>query len=92
VRDDEASSVRRAYLSLYRLALVQDPAGLALAVRAIHDALPGAPLPAELPHAAQLARAGYTAREDLDGADVDELVDCAGLSAREATQVLEALR
>ena len=73
---------------LYRLALMQDPGGLARAVRAIHDALPGTPLGADVPHRERLAAAGYTAVEDLAGADVEELVVCAGLTAREARQVL----
>jgi hypothetical protein len=57
---------------------------LALAVRAIHDALPGTPLGADVPHPERLAAAGYAAVEDLAGADVEELVVCAELTTREA--------
>lgn len=83
-------SARRACVVLYRLALMQDSGGLALAVRAIHDPLPGTPLGADVPHRERLAAAGYTAVEDLAGADVEELVVCVGLTAREAATVLVA--
>ena len=87
----DLAAVRRAYLVLYRMALVQDPAGLGLAVRAIHEPLPGTPLPADFPYREQLARAGYCAREDLHEADAEELEVCGGLSRRQANEVLARL-
>jgi hypothetical protein len=57
----------------------------------LQEAEPGTPLPAEFPHRATLAAAGYTAMEDLDGADVDELVDLVGLRRAEATSVIAAM-
>jgi hypothetical protein len=57
-------------------------------VRAIHEALPGTPLGADVPHRERLAAAGYAAVEDLAEADVEELVVCAGLTAREARTLL----
>lgn len=52
--------------------------------------LPGVPLAVSFPFRAELAAAGYVAREDLEGADSRELQQ-AGLSQREAAAVLAAL-
>lgn len=73
---------------LHRLALMRDPGVVALAVRAIHDALPGTPHAAGEPHRERLAAAGFTAIEYLAGAGVEELVIRAGITAREARRVL----
>ena len=51
---------------------------------------PGVALPSTFPFLSQLAAVGYTAREDLDGADVRELTRNAGLSKRDAEAVLAA--
>lgn len=58
--------------------------------QAKQEAQPGTPLPEEFPHAAQLAELGYETREDLDGADEDELVRL-GVRARDASEILAAL-
>lgn len=52
---------------------------------------PGTDLPTGFPAKAELAVAGYTTVEDLDGADVEELEDYAGISQLQASAVLAAL-
>lgn len=52
---------------------------------------PGSPLASTFPSKAKLAEAGYTAVEDLDGADCAELEDYAGLSVSDARAVLAAV-
>lgn len=52
---------------------------------------PGTALPETFPHRARLVARGYSTHEDLDGADPKELVRQAGLSQREAREVLTAL-
>lgn len=54
------------------------------------DALPGTALPADTPALAELTAAHYTKREDLDGADVNELVR-QGLRRKDAEGVLRLL-
>lgn len=61
-----------------------------LSWRAKQEAEPGTPLPATFPLLSQLAAAGYTTKEDLDGADTTEL-ERIGLRKYEATSVLSAL-
>jgi hypothetical protein len=51
---------------------------------------PGTPLPDDFPYTVRLSSAGYTAHEDLDGADAAEL-GRAGFSPREAQSILAAL-
>lgn len=58
--------------------------------KAKQEAQPGTPLPEDFPLASQLAELGYTTREDLDGADEDELTRL-GIGSRGARQVLAAL-
>lgn len=54
-------------------------------------AIPGTALPADFPHLATLNTAGYSMREDLDGADVPELRRAAPtLDKRQAEAVLAA--
>lgn len=55
------------------------------------DAEPGANLPANFPSKDELATAGYTTVEDVDGADCAELEDYASLSTTQANTVLAAL-
>ncbi len=83
-------SPRRYYLLHRRDALLSNQLGLAGVWRANQEAQPGTPLPQAFPRLEQLAAAGYTTKEDLDGADVVELRD-AGLSPRDATTVLAAM-
>jgi hypothetical protein len=58
--------------------------------KAKQEAQPGTPLPDDFAHRTTLADLGYTASEDLDGADADEL-ERAGLTQRQATEVIAAL-
>lgn len=55
------------------------------------DGEPGVALPAGFPTKDELAAAGYTTVEDIDGADVEELEDYVGISQFQATAVLTAL-
>lgn len=50
----------------------------------------GTTLPANFPELSALNEAGYTASEDLEGADATELGEYAGLSNRAAEAVLAA--
>jgi hypothetical protein len=54
------------------------------------ESVAGTELPPDFPHRGQLVVAGYSTREDLDGADADELLEHADLSQREADAVLAA--
>ena len=80
---------RRYYLQKRRKARALSDA-TEMVFQAKQDAEPGTPLAATFPHLTQLATAGYTTTEDLDGADEDELVT-AGLTRREAQDVVAAL-
>lgn len=51
---------------------------------------PGVALPSTFPFLSKLSAVGYTAREDLDGADQRELSRNVGLSKKEAEAVLAA--
>lgn len=86
----EFKSVRRYYLrKRLRAAEVGDDA-LASTWQHKQEAETGTALPTTFPHAEALAALGYTTTEDLDGADVDELV-CAGLKRRQAEDAIGAL-
>jgi hypothetical protein len=54
-------------------------------------ATPGTGLPADFPARAALVAAGYTTREDVDGAEVRELRRFAKLSTAEAEAVIAAV-
>jgi len=55
------------------------------------EAEPGTALPTSFPSYAALSAIGYTTKEDLDGADADELVETVGLSQSEAAAVMAAV-
>lgn len=59
--------------------------------QAKQEAQPGTALPSDFPWRAELETMGYTAREDIDGADADELVR-AGLTERQANDVISAAK
>lgn len=86
----EYRSARRYYLSKrqYARSLDNDQDGI---WRSKQEAEAGTPLPAGFPLLERLAECGYTAVEDLDGADENELVTVAGFRSREAKEVLAAL-
>jgi hypothetical protein len=81
---------RRYYLLKRHAAAARRDDGLAAAWHAKQELEPGTALPADLPALSRLNAAGYTAREDLDGATTDEL-QRHGLSHREASAVIKAL-
>lgn len=87
-----AMSLRRYYLRAEVEATLRDDRAIAMALRAKRRAEPGTDMPATLGAATLTAlnTAGYFAREDLVGADEDELLD-AGLSTAQATAVLRAM-
>ena len=60
--------------------------------RAKHNAAtPATPLPANFPSRSKLVAAEYTCIEDVDGADIDELVDKVDLTREEAAAALAAI-
>jgi hypothetical protein len=79
--------LRRYYEVLRRCALALDQRAAASVLLGLRNALPGTALGADFPGAAALLRAGYGVREDLAGADLDELLE-AGLSRAEADAAL----
>lgn len=84
-------SPRRYYL-LKRLEAgrLQEPE-MAGVWRSKQEAQSSTPLPVDFPLLSQLAAVGYTAVEDLDGADEDELTRAPlSLSTRDAAAVLAA--
>lgn len=58
--------------------------------RAKQEAEPGTPLPSDFPYLTRLAQSGYTTVHDLDGADVEEMLE-AGFNEKEALAIGEAL-
>lgn len=64
--------------------------GLESVWKSKQEAQPGTALPATFPFLSDLADAGYTTREDLDGADEYELKRIALLDAYSAQAVLYA--
>lgn len=87
----ELLTARRYYLSASRSAALEGLRAASAVLLASHDAQPGTPLPETFPAYEKLVAANYTCREDVDGADVDELVRGAGLTRGEAEAALEAL-
>jgi hypothetical protein len=83
-------SHRRFYLSKRIASEREGDCALSSLWQGKQEAEPNTPLPDDFPHRARLAEVGYTAQEDLVGADVCELEDWVCLSAREAEQVLAA--
>jgi hypothetical protein len=80
---------RRYCLSKRRAASLSGRDAAAAAWQAKQEAEPGTPLPSTFPFRTRLAELGYVAREDLDGADEQEL-NRAGLGLRQARAVLTA--
>lgn len=83
-------NLRRYALFKARAAEEAGDRAIAAVWRGKQSEVAGVLLPATFPLSARLAVLGYTTIEDLDGADECELID-AGLSAREATRVLDEL-
>jgi hypothetical protein len=84
-------SLRRYYLGMEYTARLQGDPGSASAARGLRLEVPATPLPEAFPCLLALREAGYLAREDLIGADADELRRVAGISPSQARVVLAAL-
>lgn len=84
------NNLRRFYL-LKRLNALAIDDDVGLIWRGHQEEQESTPLPADFPSKTKLAAVGYTAVEDLDGADSAELLRWASLSKSEATTVLAAV-
>ncbi len=58
--------------------------------RTKQEAEPGTVLPDDFPSREELAAIGYETKEDLEGADAEELADYVGLSPHDAERVIAA--
>jgi hypothetical protein len=83
-------SHRRFYLSKRIAARLEGMHALESLWRGKQEAEPATPLPEDFPHRTELEAHGYTAQEDLVGADECELVEWVELSVRAAKAVLAA--
>lgn len=84
-------SPRRYFLLKRQAALRENSPALAGTWRWRQEQEPSTPLPAGFPFAEQLAEVGYTAEEDLAGADADELLEqLPDLSTTDAEGILAA--
>lgn len=95
VEEEEAATtsintLRRFYLLKRLRARAIGDKGLEGVWRHKQETQAGTELAAAFPARAALVAAGYSTEEDLDGADVDELVS-AGLTYHDATAALAAL-
>jgi hypothetical protein len=87
----DVNTPRRHYL-LQRIESIQfGEEALGAVWRYKQEAQPGNPLPLDFPFLGELAGAGYTCVEDLNGADARELLRAVNLSAKDALTVLAAL-
>lgn len=88
--EKEIGSYRRYCLLSRMIADRTDRPAEASVWHAKQEAEPGTLLPSGFPLKTELAAVGYVAKEDLDFADVDELVSYVSLSASDAQTVLAA--
>lgn len=89
--DPEVGSPRRYFLLKRQAALKDNSPALAGTWRWRQEQEPATSLPEWFPFVEQLAEAGYTAQEDLAGADLDELLDqLPNLSTKDAEGILAA--
>lgn len=83
------TSLRR-YFLLKRLEAARLQSELASTWRAKQEAEPGTALPSTFVLRDRLVAAGYSTKEDLNGADVEEL-RLAGFTSRESQAILDAV-
>lgn len=84
-------SQRRYYLSRRIVTRLNEEHALSSLLQGKQEAEPNTPLPATFPRLAELQAIGYSAEEDLVGADADELIEWVpGLSTRDAEAILAA--
>lgn len=86
-----ADPYRRFLVSAIRTAKATGLPAVAAVLINQHAERPGTALGADFPMRAKLALSFYTAVEDLEGADADELIRGAGLTAYEAKAVIGAM-
>lgn len=86
----ETRRLRRYYLQKRQDARALEQFALESVWRGKQEAEPGEPLPVVFPFAHRLAAEGYTAVEDLDGADINEL-QALGFSRRDTREIFKAL-
>lgn len=84
------NTLRRFYLLKRRKARAYGDKGLEGVWRQKQEAQAGTSLDAAFPARAALVAAGYSTEEDLDGADIDELVE-AGIPYHDASAAIAAL-
>jgi hypothetical protein len=82
---------RRFYLLKHRASKKVGDIGRASYWQGKQDSEAGSLLPSSFPFLAKLQEARYFAREDLVGADEDELIEAVGFGTKEAKAVLTAL-
>jgi len=90
VSDSGIGTLRRFYLLKRITAKNLDDLALSAVWQSKQEEQPGVELPATFPSKTTLAAIGYVAKEDLDGADADELIQYAGLTRRAADAVVAA--
>lgn len=83
-------TLRRFYLKKRTMARLNGDLALSSVWHARQEEQAGTALPVGFPAATELAAAGYTTAEDLDGATCEELVEWALISSRAARSVLAA--
>lgn len=86
-----AAAYRRMLLSLVHTTRYEGLPAASAVYLGRHLAEPGTPLPVDFPSRDRLVAAHYTAIEDLQGADEDELIAVVGLTQYQARIVLGAL-
>lgn len=83
-------SVRRYYLLERLAARRREDFAMSSVFRAKQEAEAATPLPIDFPSRAPLVAAGYSTVEDINGADIEELL-CAKLTTKQAETVLTEL-
>lgn len=87
----EFLTLRRCYLKQRVLKRQADELAASAVFQSHQEEQPGTALPADFPARAQLVTGGYATREDLDGADPEEVADWASISIQSAKAVLAAV-
>jgi hypothetical protein len=86
----EFPTLRRFYLKKRKMAQAAGEHALSGLWQSRQEEQAGTLLPDDFPARAELAAAGYTAKEDLEGADSEELVDWACVDNTAAKAILAA--
>jgi hypothetical protein len=86
----DVNNLRRYYLLKRIECFERQDFELSSVWQSAQEAQPGDLLPVTFPFNAKLAPVGYIAKQDFDGADVDELARHVKISTRDATAILAA--